>query len=131
MQPKHIIFFDGSCGLCHRSVQFILSRDKKELFHFSPLDSQYSSKALVNVDSSADTFYLKSDEIIYQKAEAWIKTLFLLGGTWKLIAIALKQIPTATLDIVYDFIAKYRKQIFGTKTNCDLLSKDQKNRFLF
>lgn len=131
MHPKHIIFFDGSCGLCHRSVRFIINYDKKELFHFSPLESQFSKSALIDTDSSIDTFYLKSDGVLYQKSEAWIRSLFLLGGAWKLASITLNKVPRTILDKGYDFIAKYRKQIFGVKNNCDLLSKDQKNRFIF
>jgi len=130
LKPKHIIFFDGSCGLCHRSVQFILSNDRNEIFHFSPLNSEFSKKELISTDSSVDTFYIKSDGVLYQKSEAWVKTLYLLGGVWLLIATVMSKLPKALLDSCYDFIAKHRSKIWGRKENCDLLSKDQKGRFI-
>lgn len=130
MKPKHIIFFDGSCGLCHRSVQFVLSHDKNKIFYFSPLNSDFSKKELVSTDTSVDTFYLKSNDVLYQKSQAWAKTLYLLGGIWLLIAVILSKLPTTLLDNCYDFIAKHRFKIWGKKENCDLLSKEQKDRFI-
>lgn len=131
MKPDHIVFFDGSCGLCHWSVQFILRWDKKKIFYFSPLNSEFGKKALINTDAATDTFYLKSSGHLYQKSEGAIKTLILLGGFWSLLGQALNLLPTQFLNFVYDVIAKFRIQLFGTKTSCDLLSKDQKGRFIF
>lgn len=131
MNPKHIIYFDGYCGLCHKSVQFVLKNDKKSIIFFSPLSSAFSKKDLINTDQADDTFYIKSNGQLYQKSEAWIVTLNLLGGFWKIVAIAAKQLPSEFLNNCYDFIAKHRKKIFGSKDNCDLLSREQKDRFIF
>ena len=32
-----ILFFDGVCGLCSWSVDFVMARDRRELFQFAPL----------------------------------------------------------------------------------------------
>ena len=33
-----IVFFDGSCGLCHGLVRFLLARDRARWFRFAALD---------------------------------------------------------------------------------------------
>ena len=38
--PAHgatVLFYDGSCGLCHASVRFILLRDRRGTLAFAPL----------------------------------------------------------------------------------------------
>ncbi|MCZ2130220.1 MAG: DUF393 domain-containing protein, partial [Bacteroidia bacterium] len=35
LQSNIIVFFDGVCNLCNRAVQFIIKRDKKNIFLFS------------------------------------------------------------------------------------------------
>ena len=37
---KKIILFDGVCNLCNRAVQFILLRDKSNVFCFASLQSE-------------------------------------------------------------------------------------------
>ena len=37
MSPE-LVFYDGDCGLCHRTVRFLLARDPEgSLFLFAPL----------------------------------------------------------------------------------------------
>jgi hypothetical protein len=41
-----IIFYDGVCGLCDRSIQFIMLHDKKKVFRFAALQSEFAAKTL-------------------------------------------------------------------------------------
>ena len=36
-EPKHLVLYDGACGLCDRTVQWILAHDPERRFHFAPL----------------------------------------------------------------------------------------------
>ena len=40
MIEQAIIFFDGVCGLCNRTVDFVLSEDRERKFLFSPLQGK-------------------------------------------------------------------------------------------
>ena len=46
MTNKSILFFDGNCGLCNRSVKFVLRKEKNQELIFSPLQSEFAKKTL-------------------------------------------------------------------------------------
>ena len=40
------VFFDGVCNLCNRSVNFLISKDKKESLKFASLQSEYAQNLI-------------------------------------------------------------------------------------
>jgi len=46
MDNHLIVLYDGVCGLCNKSIQFILKRDKKDAFRFASLQSEFGRKIL-------------------------------------------------------------------------------------
>ena len=45
-QGAHLVLYDGVCGLCSRVLQFVLTRDRRGVFHFASLQSA-TGKAVV------------------------------------------------------------------------------------
>ena len=43
---KHLILYDGVCGLCNGLVQFVLPRDRKDRFRFAALQSNLAREVL-------------------------------------------------------------------------------------
>ncbi len=43
---KKIILFDGVCNLCNSSIQFVIKRDKKDIFRYAALQSQVGQKLI-------------------------------------------------------------------------------------
>ena len=43
---KHLLFYDGSCGLCDHIVQFLLKVDLKRQFVFAPLQGKTAAEVL-------------------------------------------------------------------------------------
>jgi predicted DCC family thiol-disulfide oxidoreductase YuxK len=43
---RHVVFYDGVCGLCDRSVQFLLARDRERVLHFAPLQGSTAAAVL-------------------------------------------------------------------------------------
>ena len=41
-----VLFFDGVCNLCNQAVQFVIRHDKKAVFRFAPLQSEFGQKVL-------------------------------------------------------------------------------------
>jgi predicted DCC family thiol-disulfide oxidoreductase YuxK len=41
-----VVFYDGVCGLCDRSVQFLLARDRERVLHFAPLQGPTAAAVL-------------------------------------------------------------------------------------
>lgn len=43
---RHVLFYDGVCGLCDRSVQFLLARDRERVLHYAPLQGPTAAAVL-------------------------------------------------------------------------------------
>jgi predicted DCC family thiol-disulfide oxidoreductase YuxK len=129
---KPIIFFDGVCNLCNASVQFILKRDKNELFLFSALQSDFSKAELskYNIEKEyLESIILLEDNTIYTKSSAGLRVAKKLSGLWPLLSILLI-VPKFLRDWVYDIIANNRYKWWGKQDSCWVPTPDLKRRFL-
>ena len=77
---KGLVFFDGVCGLCNRSVNFLLRIDRKrDQLRFAPLQSQLAAGlGLVEEDGSMNSMVLQLNGKLYFKSTAALRTLCLL-----------------------------------------------------
>ncbi|MEQ8903927.1 DCC1-like thiol-disulfide oxidoreductase family protein [Ekhidna sp.] len=127
-----IILFDGVCNLCNSSVQFIIERDKKELFLFASLQSRYAKENLPDEfsdETALQSIILKEGDEIKSKSSAVLTITKSLSGLWPLFYVLIV-IPKFVRDWVYDIIAKNRYQWFGKKDQCMIPSPELKNRFI-
>ncbi|OKL37765.1 thiol-disulfide oxidoreductase DCC family protein [Domibacillus mangrovi] len=126
-----IILFDGECNFCDSSVQFIIKRDPKGLFHFASLQSEAGQKLLKkhNIPTDIDSMVLMEKEKTYYKSSAALMICRHLQGAWKLFYIFIL-IPSPIRHIVYDWIAKNRYKWFGKKESCMLPPPSSRKRFL-
>lgn len=133
MKEKHsILFFDGGCNLCNKTVQFIIRHDKKRQFLFATLQSSLGKKAIANVASGGkipDTVILFYNGSYYTKSTAVIRILMLLGGLRKLSIVGFI-LPAFIRDKMYDWIASNRYQWFGKKQICLMPTPELQSRFL-
>jgi predicted DCC family thiol-disulfide oxidoreductase YuxK len=128
----HIILFDGVCNLCNNSVNFIIDRDKKNVFQFAALQSEAGKKLLLQHHLPAD----KSDSIVlikngkaYQRSAAALEIARHLQGFWSSLYI-FKLIPGFISDVFYNFIAKNRYRFFGKQETCRIPTPELKAKFL-
>ncbi|HEY4551784.1 MAG TPA: thiol-disulfide oxidoreductase DCC family protein [Bacillaceae bacterium] len=126
-----IVFFDGECNFCDKSVQFIIKRDPKGYFKFAPLQSETGQSLLkpCSIPESMDSFILMEDHTCYFKSTAALKICKNLRGLWKLFYI-LMIIPVPIRDYFYGILAKNRYKWFGKKESCMLPTPEQRERFL-
>lgn len=125
-----IIFYDGDCGLCNRSVQFVLKHERCSEISFSALQSNFSKTffdkhQLPSPDFS--TFYFYKDNQLYKKSTAAFKVIPYLKWYWQPLR-AFSLLPVRLTDLVYDFIAKRRKKIGGIF--CVIPSEENRKRFI-
>ncbi len=135
-QPaKHLVFYDGKCGLCDRFVQFLLKVDKNVIFVFAPLQGKTAETRLQSVCrevKEADSVILienyeqMNTPLIYGKAA--FRVLWLLGGCWALLGW-LNFLPSWIYDWGYRLVAKNRYRLFIQET-CVIPSAEHKHRFL-
>ena len=126
------VFFDGVCNLCNRSVNFLISKDKKEVLKFASLQSEYAQntipKELLNREN-LDTIIVYSDGQFYDRSNAVLKLCKVLGGGFYVVLIGYL-IPRFIRDGLYRFIANNRYRWFGKKLQCRIPTVDLKDRFL-
>src|SRR4051812_45992589 len=114
-----IVFYDGDCGLCQRSIAFLYQADKEHKLRFAPLNG-VTYQSLYQQPARMDTVRVYSNGRTWEKSRAFIELGNHLGGFYRALAL-LKCIPAFIRDNVYDQIAKRRK-----KFSCLLLLKDER-----
>jgi predicted DCC family thiol-disulfide oxidoreductase YuxK len=117
------VLYDGTCGLCHGTVRFLLAEDATgAAFRFAPLPESDSKESVVVQTAKGATL---------RKSAAVIHLLHRLGGLWRILGFAFSLFPRALRDVLYDAVAAIRYRVFGrTKDACPLLPPDLRSRFL-
>ena len=123
------LFYDGHCGLCHRSVRFLLAEDRDgSAFRYAPLHSDAFAAGV----PEADTIVLQLPSgARATRAAAFVEIGARLGGFWRVGAAALAWLPARLADRAYDFVAARRTRVFGrTEDACPRVPPELAARFL-
>lgn len=126
-----IVFYDGECGFCNHSVQFILKRNKKSpLLFFAALQSDFTKKFFSNLgeplpDISSLVFF-EEEKFHYRSEGAMRLAKYLKGYKW---LSYFRFIPRFIRDAVYSLIAKHRHKI-SNDNSCVLVEQSERFRFL-
>lgn len=127
-----IIFYDGTCGLCHAFVQWTLRHDSEGEFRFAPLQGEtfkerVSEKERHGLPDSVIVLMLNGSLATKSGAVKYVCEQIGLRGHAALLGI----LPRWLADFGYDLIARTRYAIFGRrKEKCPLVSPDLRTRFL-
>jgi predicted DCC family thiol-disulfide oxidoreductase YuxK len=132
--PKRvIIFFDGVCNLCNRSIDILLRIDKSKRFLFASLQGKTFAKimglhpkmsnedSIVALDPAENRLLYRSDAIIYI-----LKQL----PYWRYIGMVISFFPRSWRETAYRFIAQTRYRFFGKRSTCRLPLPEERERFL-
>ena len=129
---KQTLFYDGHCGLCHRSVSFVLKRDKNAVFSFSPIGSDFFKKEFSEseIKNFPDSIIIKNTRGVFVQSDA-VKEIFKeLDGIWQIPACFLAIIPRFLRNFAYRCIARMRRSFFkDPETNCPIIPPELKQRF--
>jgi predicted DCC family thiol-disulfide oxidoreductase YuxK len=135
---RHVLLYDGVCGLCQHTVRWLLRHDPEGRILFSPqqqplaaevfarhgLDSQQINSVVLvsHFGEPGEAFTLRSDAIL--------GCLTVLGGRWALLAELFRVVPRGLRDTVYRWLARNRIRFFGTAELCALPNAAERTRFL-
>lgn len=134
--PETVMLYDGLCGLCNSTVQFVLKYDRRGTLRFAPLQSSYAQAIIARhprlqgVDSVV--YYEKNskgDESVSIRSDAALRLVSYLGGWWRLLLIA-RIIPSTLRDRLYNLVAHYRYRVFGKHESCMIPSPEVRDRFV-
>ncbi len=132
MSDDHIlILFDGVCNLCNGTVQFIIKRDRKNIFRFASLQSsvgqQYASK-----DGAGDDLYsilVVKDGKVYDRSSAVLEIARHLTVPWRWFSV-FRFVPRVIRDAVYSMVSANRYRMFGKRDQCMIPTPELKSKFL-
>lgn len=128
-ENKDVVLFDGVCGLCNRSVKFLIRKEQKPELVFSPLQSAYGKNLLEKYDISKDSIVYVHNNKAFTKSGAALRLCLRLKGLWPLM-IVFMIVPYFIRDFVYDYIAKNRITWFGSTGYCEVMTEEMRDRFV-
>lgn len=130
---KPVIYYDGTCILCNRVVQFVWKHDRQARFLFGMLQSERGKKirhaAGGDPGGDPDSVILVYRDMVFTKSAAVIEVCRLLGGVWKL-AVMGYLIPRVVRDRLYELVANNRYRWFGRSDECMLPSPAFRKRLV-
>jgi predicted DCC family thiol-disulfide oxidoreductase YuxK len=136
-EGRHLVLYDGVCGLCDHLVQFVLSHDRRRAFHFAALQSAAGKSAVERSGgnpAALTTFYVLADyrtgeARIFNKGRAALFVARTLGWPWR-AACLFGWLPTSILDLGYDIVARNRYRLFGRHDQCLVPRAEDRDRFV-
>lgn len=129
--PDPIVFFDGVCGLCSHSVDFLISRDRRHVLRFAPLQGE-TSRQLLNLppDSDYSSMVLWEQGRMYRQSDAVARALIHAGGFWGFVGLLMRCVPRPLRNWGYNLVARNRYRWFGKKESCRLPQPAERALFL-
>lgn len=130
-----IVLFDGRCGLCTRSVQFILKRDRHARFRFAPLESAAAARACARIGAPTpqavepDSIIVIADGRALERSDASLAIAARLPFPWPMCTV-FRVVPRGLRDWAYGIVARNRYRWFGRHDACMIPSPEQRARFL-
>ena len=134
--PARVVFFDGLCGLCDRTVQMLLERDTDQRLCFAPLQGLTAQRLR---ESYASAFPADADSLVFldntrgtprflvrSKASFAIAREVPSLRRWAWLSL----VPRPLTDLAYRALAALRYRLFGQLEACRVPRPDQASRFL-
>ena len=124
-----VVLYDGDCGFCNRSVQFVLKNERGSSLHFVPIQSPEVSTYFEErnwTPPDLSTMFFVYGDTKWEKSTAGLKIASFLKFPASLLRIGWI-CPKFIRDVIYNSIAKRRKRIY--KGFCALPDAETLKRF--
>jgi len=111
------LFYDGSCGLCHRAVRFVLAEDRPgDAFRVAPLGGEAFAREIpaeARAGLPDSLLVVRADGVRLVRSAAVLHLADRMGGLWRAFALALRAVPAPLRDRGYDAVARVRLRLFA------------------
>lgn len=127
-----IVFFDGYCNLCNRSIDYLIRKDKHQKLRYASQQSNFAQDFFQTLQfdlQAAESIVFYNQGKVYIKSSAVLKIMSVLGFPYNLMAVFFI-IPNFLRNSIYNFIAANRYQWFGKKSTCRVPTEKEKAMFL-
>ncbi|MGC6423381.1 MAG: thiol-disulfide oxidoreductase DCC family protein [Lentimonas sp.] len=126
-----VLFYDGDCGICTRSVRFLLKRDVHQRLRFAPLQGTTAQSLLpegLRKELSTAVYRRKEGEI-HLRSSAVFHALIDSGSWWRIPAKVALHIPTRLRNACYDWVACNRERL-SPRGACELPTHSERSQLL-
>lgn len=131
------LLYDGTCGLCARSVQFVLRHEgANPTLRFAPLQGSTAAAVLrqhPQLEGVDSVVFVETDpgghQRVHMRSDAVIRVLRHLGGFWGVLGSVASVVPRFLRNGAYDVVARRRYSVFGRDQSCLLPTEEQRARF--
>lgn len=134
--PQNVLLYDGTCGFCASSIQFVLRHDRAKSLKFAPLQGAVADLVrerhpeLSGIDSMVWVDGFGSPlETIHVRSAAALRIAGYLGGVWRVATVG-RLVPAAWRDSLYALIARHRHRLTRGGEQCLFPTADERVRFL-
>jgi predicted DCC family thiol-disulfide oxidoreductase YuxK len=133
---EQVLLYDGTCGFCAASVQFILRHERQRTLQFAPLEGTLAAgirarhPELEGIDSLVWVDGVGTPaETVLVKSRAVLRAAGYLGRFWGVLRLGWL-VPVALRDGLYDFVARHRHRILRAPEQCYIPPPAVRARFL-
>ncbi len=129
---ERLVLYDGVCGFCDSSVQWLLAHDPERRLQFAPLQGSTADALRARfpeMPRDIDTVVFVEGDRLYLRSAAAFAILRHLPAPWSWLAVW-RFIPSPIADLGYRVIAALRYRIWGKLDACRIPKHSERARFL-
>lgn len=131
---RAVLFYDGTCAMCHGFVRFLLAEERSGSLRFAPLQGATLRERVPEAERAElpDSLVLDAgDEKLRLRSDAVTFVLQRMGGLWTLLGWLLWMIPRPLRNFGYDAIGAVRYRIFGHSAGtCPIVAPRMRTRLI-
>ncbi len=130
---RSIVFFDGDCIFCNRSVRTLLSLDDDETLAFAPLQGETAAALLPpelrNAEQLSTMALRRPDGRVFVRSAAVVEIMRQIGAPYSWAALLARAVPGRWRDAAYDLVARNRHRLIRSGA-CALPDPRDRDRML-
>ena len=126
-----LLVYDGACGFCARSVQFILRHERRHDLRFVPRDSELGKelRRRFHLETVESMLWVDGGKAAIE-SDATLNAAKYVGGIWAMLGAIGSLVPAVLRNPVYRFIARNRRRFSWSAEACLVPTPEQRSRFL-
>lgn len=130
--PPDLILYDGQCGLCNRTVRWLVSIDRDRRFRYASLQGELGTRLRAERDDipdGLDSFVYLHEGAARLRSSAFVHAARRFPYPWKALSW-LWIVPWFLRDLVYRLIARIRYRVWGHYDECRIPAPEERELFL-
>jgi predicted DCC family thiol-disulfide oxidoreductase YuxK len=130
--PPRIVLYDGVCGLCNRTVAWLLRRDRERKLWFAPLQGETAARLRARhpeIPTTLESVVYVEEGRVHLRSKAFLHAARHLDRPWRWAA-CFRRLPAFPLDLIYRLIARIRYRVWGKYDTCRLPDSNERERLL-